>query len=51
MLAGGQICCQSTDDSDCDQVEKELKARFLKKLGYKEDGEMIPLLIEDTIKS
>ena len=51
MLAGGQITCASMSDSTCDPIEKDLKMRFLKKLGYKEGGEMVPLLVEDNHKA
>lgn len=46
MMAGGQVRCESTDDSSCDSVEKEIQTRFLKKLGFKEDGELVPLLVD-----
>lgn len=46
MMAGGQVPCESTDDAACDGAEKEIQARFLKKLGFKEDGELIPLLVD-----
>ncbi|MFT5207510.1 MAG: nanoRNase/pAp phosphatase (c-di-AMP/oligoRNAs hydrolase) [Candidatus Omnitrophota bacterium] len=48
MLAGGQIICDSMSDSDCDQTEKDVKLRFLKRFGYKEGGEIAPLLLETT---
>lgn len=48
MMAGGQVPCESTDDAACDSTEKEIKTRFLKKLGFKEDGELIPLLVDAT---
>lgn len=47
MMAGGQVPCKSTDDSSCDSTEKEIQARFLKKLGFKEDGELVPLLVDE----
>ena len=46
MMAGGQVLCASTDDSSCDATEKEIEMRFLKKLGFKEDGELVPLLVD-----
>lgn len=46
MMAGGQIGCASTSDLSCDQIEKDLKTKFLKHLGYDEDVETTPLLIE-----
>ncbi len=45
MMAGGQVPCQSTDDIACDKTEHEIEMRFLKKLGFKEDGELVPLLV------
>jgi len=50
MLAGGQVICESMADTACDQIEREMKARFLKKLGY-EGVETVPLLIEESTKA
>lgn len=47
MIAGGQISCSTMTDMNCDEVENELKVKFLKLLGHSETGEMIPLLIEE----
>lgn len=46
MMAGGQVPCASTDDAACDKTESEIEARFLKKMGFKEAGELTPLLVD-----
>jgi nanoRNase/pAp phosphatase (c-di-AMP/oligoRNAs hydrolase) len=44
MIAGGQVSCETMEHERCTKVEKEIVQDFLKKLGYKEDAEMTPLL-------
>ncbi len=51
MIAGGQIPCGSLDHEGCTNLEEELIQNFLKKLGYKEIGEMTPLLAAEPIHS
>lgn len=46
MIAGGQVPCQSMEHEKCTQIEEELVQAFLKKLGYKDAGQMTPLLVE-----
>ena len=50
MLAGGQVACSSMADTACEKIEQDLTTRFLKHFGYKEGGEIIPLLIEEARK-
>ena len=49
MIAGGQIPCSTMEHEFCTKVEEELIQTFLKKLGYKEVGEMTPLLTAEPI--
>ena len=49
MIAGGQIACTTMEHEHCMAVEEELVRDFLKKLGYKEAGEMTPLLTDEPI--
>ncbi len=46
MIAGGQVPCGSMDHEECTKLEEELIQDFLKKLGYREIGDMTPLLVE-----
>ncbi len=48
MIAGGQVHC-NMEHEQCTKVEEELIQDFLKKLGYKEAGEMTPLLTTEPI--
>ena len=50
MIAGGQIPCAELEHDKCMQLEEELIEAFLKKLGYKEAGEMTPLLTPEPIR-
>ncbi len=49
MIAGGQIAYTTMGHDHCTQVDEELIRNFLKKLGYKEAGEMTPLLNEEPL--
>jgi nanoRNase/pAp phosphatase (c-di-AMP/oligoRNAs hydrolase) len=49
MIAGGQVACQTMEHERCTEIEEELVQDFLKKLGYKEVGEMTPLLTEEPL--
>jgi nanoRNase/pAp phosphatase (c-di-AMP/oligoRNAs hydrolase) len=49
MIAGGQVTCASMEHERCTAIEEELTQNFLKKLGYKEVGEMTPLLTAESI--
>jgi hypothetical protein len=49
MIAGGQVSCATMEHEHCTAVEEELVRNFLKKLGYKEVGEMTPLLNEEPL--
>ncbi len=49
MIAGGQMPCGSLDHDGCTKMEEELVQSFLKKLGYKDMGEMTPLLMDEPI--
>ncbi|MBI3316279.1 MAG: bifunctional oligoribonuclease/PAP phosphatase NrnA [Candidatus Omnitrophica bacterium] len=49
MIAGGQIPCPTMEHEHCTKVEEELIQGFLRKLGYKEAGEMTPLLTTEPI--
>ncbi len=51
MIAGGQIPCASMDHEGFMKLEEELVRNFLKKLGYKDIGEMTPLLAAEPIHS
>ena len=51
MIAGGQIPCGAMDHEACSKLEEELVRNFLKKLGYKDIGEMTPLLAVEPIHS
>lgn len=51
MIAGGQIPCGSMDHEGCTKTEEELVRNFLRKLGYKDIGEMTPLLAAEPIHS
>lgn len=44
MIAGGQITCTTMEHEHCTKIEEEFVQSFLKKLGYKEPGEMTPIL-------
>lgn len=46
-LAGGQIYCEHTGDTYCDQIENDLRHKFLKRFGYKEGGDLTPLLVDE----
>lgn len=50
MIAGGQIPCSELDHEKCTELEEELIQSFLKKIGYKEAGEMTPLLTPEPIR-
>ena len=49
MIAGGQIACETMEHDSCTKAEEELIQNFLKKLGYKDPGEMTPLLTTEII--
>ncbi len=49
MIAGGQVACGTMEHDACTKMEEELVQDFLKKLGYKEIGEMTPLLTMEPI--
>ncbi|MEI8345724.1 MAG: phosphoesterase, partial [Candidatus Omnitrophota bacterium] len=49
MMAGGQIPCSTMEHEKCTQLEEELIGDFLTKLGYKEIGQMTPLLVPEPI--
>lgn len=49
MIAGGQVTCETMEHDHCTKLEEELIQDFLKKLGYKEPGEMTPLLTTELI--
>lgn len=51
MIAGGQILCATMEHDACTKLEEELIQDFLRQLGYKEAGEMTPLLIPEAIHS
>jgi nanoRNase/pAp phosphatase (c-di-AMP/oligoRNAs hydrolase) len=51
MIAGGQVACGSLDHDACTKLEEEIVQGFLKKLGYKDIGEMTPLLAAESIHS
>jgi nanoRNase/pAp phosphatase (c-di-AMP/oligoRNAs hydrolase) len=51
MIAGGQVACATMEHDYCTKMEEELVQDFLRKLGYKEVGEMKPLLIEEPIRT
>ena len=51
MIAGGQVPCGSMDHEGCTKLEEELVRQFLKKLGYRDIGEMTPLLASEPIHS
>lgn len=51
MIAGGQVPCGSLDHEGCSALEEGIIRDFLKKLGYKEAGEMTPLLVEPSMRS
>lgn len=51
MIAGGQVPCGSKDHEGCTRLEEELIQSFLKKLGYKDIGQMTPLLAAEPIHS
>ena len=51
MIAGGQVSCGSMDHEACTKLEEELVQNFLKKLGYKDIGDMTPLLAAAPIHS
>ena len=50
MIAGGQIPCQDMEHEHCTKIEEEFTRDFLRKLGYKEIGQMTPLLVEEPIR-
>lgn len=50
MIAGGQVPCENMEHERCTRLEEELTQDFLKKLGYKEIGQMTPLLLEEPIR-
>ena len=50
MIAGGQIPCSELDHDKCTELEEELVQGFLKEIGYKEAGEMTPLLTPEPIR-
>jgi len=49
MIAGGQVPCATMEHDHCTKLEEELVQDFLKKLGYKEAGEMTPLLMAEPV--
>ncbi len=51
MIAGGQVPCGSMDHDSCTKLEEELVSQFLRKLGYKDIGEMTPLLASEPVRS
>ena len=51
MIAGGQVACSTMDHEHCTKLEEEIVQDFLKRLGYKDVGEMTPLLISEPIHS
>ncbi len=51
MIAGGQVICSTMEHDTCTKIEEELIQNFLKKLGYKEPGDMTPLLTVEPIRS
>ncbi len=51
MIAGGQVHCATMEHEYCMKMETEIIQDFLKKLGYKEPGEMTPLLVSEPIHS
>ncbi len=51
MIAGGQVACQTMEHERCTALEEELVQSFLKKLGYKEVGDLTPLLTPEPIHS
>lgn len=50
MMAGGQIPCGGMKDQEMDALEKEITGSFLKTLGYKEPGDMTPLLVGPDVE-
>lgn len=51
MIAGGQVVCATMEHDRCVAIEDDLVRDFLKKLGYKEPGEMSPLLTVEPVRS
>lgn len=51
MIAGGQVACETMEHDYCTKLEEELTKEFLRKLGYKDIGEMTPLLATEPIRS
>jgi len=51
MIAGGQVNCSTMEHEKCTQAEEELIRDFLKKLGYKESAELVPLLTAEPLHS
>lgn len=49
MIAGGQITCSSMEHEHCTKIEEEFVQNFLKKLGYREPGEMTPILTSQVM--
>ena len=49
MIAGGQVTCDNMEHDTCTSIEEELIQNFLRKLGYKDPGDMTPLLTTDPI--
>ncbi len=47
LIAGGQIPCADLNDEACENVQKDIAAAFLKKIGHKDAGEMTPLLVQE----
>ena len=51
MIAGGQIACADMEHERCTEIEEELIRDFLRQLGYKEVGELTPLLTPEPMHS
>lgn len=51
MIAGGQVACETMEHEYCTKLEEEIIHDFLKKLGYKDAGELTPLLNTEPIRS
>ena len=51
LLAALLPACSTMEHDKCTEVEEELIQNFLKKLGYKEVGELTPLLVTESINS
>ncbi|OIO38507.1 MAG: phosphoesterase [Candidatus Omnitrophica bacterium CG07_land_8_20_14_0_80_50_8] len=49
MVGGGQIICETMEHELCTHIEEQLIRDFLIKLGYREPGDMTPLLTTEPI--